>query len=147
LILISIEIVADLSELVAIVKGREAAQDPTSQMAMQFQKMSLGITCCYSFIIRTDEPVLGSKKAMEGISLDSPEDVAVYNKIMKAVIVKNCGYRSFDDYAGGEPLKRFFTQIGIDRFRYNQFQDAHPNTESILLFGPPGTGKTLAAGK
>ncbi len=81
------------------------------------------------------------------IPTESPEDEGIVRKICGAIIRPECSkpLRTFDDYVGSKELREFFTTVAIDRYKYKQFEDAHPNTESILLFGPPGTGKTLLA--
>lgn len=87
---------------------------------------------------------LAEPKSVE-IKTDTPEDAAIVNKILDAVVKKLCGRRNFDDYAGSKEIRQFFQIVAIDRFRFEQFSEAHPQTESILMFGPPGTGKTLLA--
>lgn len=75
------------------------------------------------------------------ISTDTPEDAAIVAKIIGSIVTKPCGLRTFADYAGVKEFQQFFNTIAIDRYRYPNFEQEHPNTESILLFGPPGTGR------
>lgn len=92
---------------------------------------------------KLDQMSMGQSKPLIDVELDAPEDVAIVNKIMGAIVVNSCGFRSFRDYAGSREFESMVQSNIINRLKYTQFKDAHREIETLLFFGPPGTGKTF----
>lgn len=127
-----------VSKITAMLQSRSGGgiEDITSGMA----SMSLGGSSS------TSAPFSEPMEVEGGIKLQNQDEVEIYNKITRAIVTKTCGYRTFEDYSGGQPLKTFFEAIGVQRFEYRNFEEEFADkTDTVLLFGPPGTGKTLAA--
>lgn len=70
------------------------------------------------------------------------QEMRVREKILKTILYKPCGFRSFDDYAGGKNFEEFFNKVAVYPFMYDNFSKEQEKMNGILLFGPPGTGKS-----
>jgi SpoVK/Ycf46/Vps4 family AAA+-type ATPase len=82
-------------------------------------------------------------RTFAGISKFRRLQPAGHSSFLQLSVCPNTGSNEIADYAGSKEFQAFFRQIAVDRYKYQQFKEAHKDPESILLFGPPGTGKTL----
>jgi SpoVK/Ycf46/Vps4 family AAA+-type ATPase len=95
-------------------------------------------------------PTLGQAAAVSDMASgrtveDSAEDAAIRQRIRNCELKNVCGFRSFENYVGGEQYERFFRDNVINPFLLNRFGSEVRGTVGTMLFGPPGTGKTLLA--
>jgi hypothetical protein len=76
---------------------------------------------------------------------DDKEEAAIRAKIKRSKLINPCGFRGFEDYAGGVAYKKFFEDYMTSPFELKNYDAEVKGTLGTMLFGPPGTGKTLLA--
>lgn len=69
------------------------------------------------------------------------DDEHIRRKIIETQLVNPCGFRSFDDYAGGKAFETYLEKIAVIPFIYKKIGEEMDKIEGVMLLGPPGTGE------
>jgi SpoVK/Ycf46/Vps4 family AAA+-type ATPase len=104
-------------------------------------KVRANITAC---VLMKDKNISNANKLMNQTANLSVDDQQLYAKIEASEKTNPCGFKTFEDYAGGQRYKEFLDRTIITPYKYDNFKASIGRKGlGIMFYGPPGTGTPI----